>query len=440
MKNFKSSLPLNLVKILFIFCFCFSNSLLAQQSQNELLKNFTATSLTVFKSEKNKKGNPIFEKAAKPWPITLEKNGDAISKLIINRAGVIEEPYEPDLKEYPAYFKDTKHRIVFVDDNFYYIQWSSGKATIKYILTEKSDVDKDHDAHTTKIENYINKTVAAQSGDRAQLSAKKDEQENADKLANSLKGKNVKSIAVKWIDNTSQTGHLVKFKYGIEATLTDGKLLKTSNLGGKMPWDDFKITVQGAEFGEEMITISTDAAQIPSDNVIMNVQSKHQTTITTTSKLPIHYNTGLQLNYFGAAGGVYQLTISAGKRGGDGKNLMVSVKAVTTANGETVNQIEVVDAGSGEVLNRLKMNPNATLTFNTMGGNGSHGRDETHAGNGGNGGNITILKDSSVAVFNYAVNNKGGNGGKHDDIGSYSGQSGSTGNVDVRTDSVSFGW
>lgn len=434
---------LKLFKTLFVFglcVFCFSTSLLAQQSQNELLKNFTATSLNIFKVEKNNNGKPIFEKAGKPWPITIEKSGDAISKLIINRAGVIEEIYEPDLAEYPAYFKDTKHRIVFVEDNFYYIQWSSGKATIKYILTEKDAVDKDYVGHTTKIENYINKTVAAQSGDRAQISAKKDEQENADKLANSLKGKNVKSIAVKWIDNTSQTGHSVKFKYGIEATLTDGKLLKTSNLGGKMPWDDFKITVQGAEFGEEMITISTDAAQIPSDNVIMRVQSKHQTTITTTTKLPIHYNTGLQLNYFGAAGGVYQLTVTAGKRGGDGKNLMVSVKAITTANGETVNQIEVVDAGSGEVLNRLKMNPNATLTFNTMGGKGSHGRDSTYGGNGGNGGNITILKDSSVGIFNYAVNNKGGNGGKHDDIGSYSGQNGNTGNVDVRTDSVNFGW
>ena len=281
----------------------------AQQSQNELLKNFTATSVNVFKVEKNKKGNPVFEKSAKPWPITLEKSGESISKLIINRAGVIEEPYEPDLKEYPAYFKDTKHRVVFIDDNFYYIQWSSGKATIKYVLTDKSDIDKNYDAHIVKIENYINKTVAAQSGDRAQLSAKKAEQEAAEKLANSLKGKSVKSIAVKWIGNTTETGHLVKVSYGIEATLADGKLLKTSNLGGKMPWDDFKITVQGAEFGEEMITITDDAAQIPSDNVVMTVQSKHLANISTVAKLPVYYNTGLQLNYFGAEGGVFQLTV-----------------------------------------------------------------------------------------------------------------------------------
>lgn len=417
----------------------FSQSVLAQQSQNELLKNFTATSLTVFKVEKDKNWKPFFEKAGKPWPITLEKSGESISKVIINRAGVIEEIYEPDLKEYTAYFKDTKHRLVFIDDNFYYIQWSSGKATIKYVLTEKSDIDKSYDAHIVKIENYINKTVAAQSGDRAQLSAKKAEQDAAEKLANSLKGKSVKSIAVKWIGNTIETGHLVKVSYGIEATLTDGKLLKTSNLGGKLPWDDFKITVQGAEFGEEMITISIDAAQISSDNVIMTVQSKHQAAITTTSKLPVYYNTGLQLDYSGAAGGVVHLTVSAGYRGGNGQNIIVSVKA-TTANGTPVNQIEISDANSGQILQRLKMSPYAMLTINAMGGKGSHGRDNTRGGNGGNGGNVTIIKDSNVGTFTYVVNNQGGNGGKHEDLSSYDGQNGSAGSVDVSTASVSFGW
>ncbi len=443
MKNLKSILPLNLFKILFVFGLCvfyFSSKSLAQQSQNELLKTFTATSVNVFKVEKNKKGNPVFEKSAKPWPITLEKNGDAISKVIINRAGVIEEPYEPDLKEYPAYFKDIKHRIVFIDDNFYYIQWSSGKATIKYVLTEKNEIDKEYETHIKKIESYISNTVAAQSGDRAELSAKKGEQEAAEKLANSLKGKSVKSIAVKWIGNTTETGHLVKVSYGIEATLADGKLLKTSNLGGKMPWDDFKITVQGAEFGEEIITIKDDAAQIPSDNVVMTVQSKHVANISTVAKLPVHYNTGLQLNYFGKEGGVVHLTVSAGYRGGDGQNLIVSVKTVTTANGKQVNQIEIKNPTSGEILERLKMSPNAPLTINAMGGKGSFGRNSTRAGNGGNGGNITIIKDPSVGMFSYTVNNQGGNGGKHDDVRSYDGQNGSAGSVDVSTASVSLGW
>ena len=435
-----SSLHSFILLLFLSLSFLFSKPVLAQQSQNEVLKTFTATSLNVFKLTEPKYKKFVFEKVSKPWPIQLEKNGDAISKMIINRAGVIEEIYEPDLAEYPAYFKDIKHRVVFIDNNFYYIQWASGKATIKYILTEQENIDKDHDAHITKIENYINKTVAAQSEDRAELSAKKAEQEAAEKLANSLKGKSVKSIAVKWIGNTTETGHLVKVSYGIEATLTDGKLLKTSNLGGKMPWDDFKITVQGAEFGEEMITITDKADAIPSDNVILNVKSKDHSTITTTSKLPVNYNTGLHVNYFGEQGGVVHLTVSPGYRGGNGKNLTVSVKSTTTANGTPVNQIEIKDANSGEVLKRLKMSPNAPLTINVMGGSGSFGRDSTRGGNGGNGGNVTILKDSNVGTFNYTVNNQGGNGGKHNDLRSYDGQKGSTGSVDVRTASVSFGW
>jgi hypothetical protein len=207
-----------------------------------------------------------------------------------------------------------------------------------------------------------------------------------------------------------------------------------------MPWDDFKITLQGAEFGEETITIAENADVIPNDNVIMTVQSKFLSNIKTTSQLPVHYNTGLHVNYFGERGGVVHLTVSPGYKGQNGKNIIVSVKATTTGNGEKVNQIEIKDASSGEVLRRLKMNPNTPLTLNLQGGSGSFGRDSTRGGNGGNGGNVTILKDSSVGTFNYTVNNQGGNGGKHDDLRSYDGQKGSTGSVDVSTTSVSFGW
>ncbi|WP_375562109.1 hypothetical protein ACE193_06050 [Bernardetia sp. OM2101] len=417
-----------------------SNTVFAQQSQNELLKNFTATSLNVFKLTEPKYHKYVFEKASKPWPITIEKNGDAISKVVINRAGIIEEPYEPDLAEHPAYFKDIKHRVVFIDDNFYYIKWSGGKATIKYILTENESVGKDHAEHISKIENYIQKTVAAQSEDRAEIAAEQAEKDAAEALANSLKGKSVKSITVKWISDKNETGHLVKVNYGIEATLADGKILKTKNLGGKMPWDDFKITVNGGLFGEETITIAENADVIPSDNLVVNVQSKHQSTIKTMAKLPVHYNTGLHVNYFGERGGVVHLTVSAGYRGKNGKDVIVSVKATTTGNGEKVNQIEIKDASSGQVLRKLKMSPNAPLTLNLQGGSGSYGRDSTRGGNGGDGGDVTIIKDSSVTTFNYTINNQGGNGGKHENHSPYDGNRGSKGSVNVRTSTVSFGW
>ncbi|WP_291720720.1 hypothetical protein [Bernardetia sp.] len=416
------------------------HSVSAQQSQNELLKNFTATSLNVFKLTEPKYKKFKFEKASKQWPISIEKNGNSISKVVLNRAGIIEEPYEPDLNEYPAYFKDLKHRVVFIDDNFYYIKWSGGKATIKYILTEKESVDKDHAAHISKIEEYIRKTVAAQSEDRAEIAAEQAQKDAAEALANSLKGKKVQNIAVKWISDKSETGHLVKFNYGIEATLADGKVLKTKNLGGKMPWDDFKITVKGAEFGEETITISQNANVIPNDNVVMTVQSKYQSNIKTTAKLPVHYNTGLHVNYFGERGGVVHLTVSPGYRGQNGKDLIVSVKSATTANGEKVNQIEIKDANSGVVLRRLKMKPTAALILNLQGGSGSFGRDSTRGGNGGDGGDVTIIKDPSVGTFTYTINNQGGNGGKHEDYRSYDGSQGSKGAINVRTSSVNFSW
>lgn len=434
-KNFKITFF-----FLCIYPVLLSNTVFAQKSQNELLKDFTATSLNVFKLTEPQYHKYKFEKTSKSWPITIEKKGNSISKVIINRAGIIEEPYNPDLAEYPAYFKDKKHRVVFIDDNFYYIKWSGGKATIKYILSENESVDKDHAEHISKIENYIRKTVAAQSEDRAEIAVEQAKQDAADALANSLKGKSVKSIAVKWISDGNETGHLVKVNYGIQATLTGGKILKTKNLGGQLPWDDFKITVKGAEFGEETITIAENANVIPNDNVVMNVQSKHQSNIKTTTKLPVHYNTGLYVNYFGERGGVVHLNVSPGYGGGSGKDIIISVKASTTGNGEKVNQIEIKDASSGQVLRRLKMSPNAPLTLNLMGGSGSYGSDNTRGGNGGDGGDVTILKDSSVGTFNYTINNQGGNGGKHEDYRSYDGKKGSKGAINVRSSSVSFSW
>ncbi|AFM03233.1 hypothetical protein Fleli_0773 [Bernardetia litoralis DSM 6794] len=431
-------------KITFLFLYIYPvllfNTAFAQQSQSELLKDFTATSLNVFKLTEPKYHKYVFQKVSKPWPITIEKNGNTISKVIINRAGIIEEPYEADLEEHSAYFKDIKHRVVFIDDNFYYIKWSGGKATIKYILSENESVDKDHAKHISKIENYIRRTVAAQSEDRAEIAVEKEKQAAADKIANSLKGKKVKSIAVKWIGNTDKTGHLVKVNYGIEAYLTDGRTLSTSNLGGKMPWDDFKITVKGAEYGQEMITIAQNADVIPNDNVVMTVQSKFLSNIKTTAKLPVHYNEGLHVNFMGENGGIVHLTVSAGYRGNDGKTLQIYVKQVTTANGDKVNQIEIKDVFAGKIVRRLKMNPNATLIINNWGGNGSYGRGSTRGGNGGNGGSVTITKATNVQKFTYVVNNNGGSGGNHEDYNSYDGKRGSKGTIIESFGSVNFNW
>lgn len=423
-----------------ISLFFHSQQTVAQSSQNELLKDFTATSLNIFKITETKYRKLKFDKVSKPWPISLEKNGDAISKVTINRAGIIEEDYEPDLAEYPAYFKDLKHRVLFVDGSFYYITWKSRKATIKYVLTEKDDLNGTPEEHTAKVEKYITKTVEAQSGDRAKIAEQKVEKETAEAKTNSLKGKNVKSIAVKWIGSPSELGHMSKIPYGIEATLSDGKKLKTKNLGGKTPWDDFKITVQGAEFGEEQLSVAKDASQISGDKVSITVQSKHQPSIKTSSTISLRYDAAIVLNYGGSAGGVVHLTVSPGYRGGNGTSLTVLVKGTTMADGKPINKVEVKDAQTGQVLHHLKLSLSTPFTINAMGGSGSFGRSSTRAGDGGNGGNITIIKDSSVSQFNYTVNNQGGNGGKHETSSLSNGSRGNKGSVSESTSSVNLAW
>ncbi len=115
------------------------------------------------------------------------------------------------------------------------------------------------------------------------------------------------------------------------------------------------------------------------------------------------------------------------------------MKAYTTKDGKTINKVEVRD-GSGKTLHRLKMAKTATLNIYSHGGNGSFGMDDTRGGDGGDGGNITIIQDPSVSTFTYTVNNDGGNGGKHQDYRLYDGKSGSSGSTRKSTGSVSFDW
>jgi hypothetical protein len=103
------------------------------------------------------------------------------------------------------------------------------------------------------------------------------------------------------------------------------------NLGGKLPWDDFKITVKGGLFGENYY-YRRNADIIPNDNVVVNVQSKHQSNIKTHQNYLFIITQVCIINYFESVEELFT-AVSAGYRGGSGKNVIVS-KATTTGNGE----------------------------------------------------------------------------------------------------------
>ncbi len=420
-------------------------SALAQNlNQNQQVKSFADGDYTAFKFDDSKK----IVAGGKAWGVKIIKSSQQdgtgspiVTELVLNRAGIIEENYKPDLPNHPAYFTGEGIRVMFFDGKLFYYAWKSAAAEIKYILVPNGgSVSGKHDEWKSKVENYQNTVLADQKNAREAIVSAKQAAENAEKLANSTQGKKVKALKVKWIATPSAWGHLSKLKYGIEAELADGKVLKTSNLGGKLPWDDFNIEVEGAEFGEEELTVWLDSDKIPTDKVQVTATAKHDGSIKTVAALDVPYTSAVKLNYGGGEGGRVNIYAMAGYRGGDGKNLIVNAISGKTQSGKSIIKVEIQDAGTGEVLNKLKLSPNTALSINVIGGNGSHGNENTKAGNGGNGGNVTLNQDPSVVGLNISVVNTGGVGGKNKDRPSMSGSAGSTGRYEVRKQAVSLSW
>jgi hypothetical protein len=420
-------------------------SALAQNlNQNQQVKSFADGDYAAFKFDDSKK----IVAGGRAWGVKITKGSEQdgtgspiVTELVLNRAGVVEETFKPDLPNHPAYFIGESVRVLFFDGKIFYYNWKNANAEIKYILVPNGgSVSGKHDEWKSKVENYQNAVLSEQQNARAAVALQKEAAEKAEKMANSIQNKKVKALKVKWIATPSAWGHLSKLKYGIEAELADGKVLKTSNLGGKLPWDDFDIEVEGAEFGEEELTVWVDSDKIPNDKVQITVTAKHDKSMKTAAALDVPYTNAVRLDYSGTEGGRVNIYSMPGHRGGDGKNLIVNAVSGKTQSGKSIIKVEVQDADTGEILNKLKLAPNTALSISVIGGNGSHGNQNTKGGNGGSGGNVILYQDPSVMGLNVSVTNNGGVGGKNKDRPSMSGSTGSPGRYEVRKQAVSLSW
>lgn len=422
-----------------------SNTTIAQTlNQNQLAAKIVEGDFAAFKFDDRKK----VVAGGKAWGVKMtkasQKDGSGatiINELVLNRAGIMEEFFKPDLANHPAYFFNESVRVMIFEGKIFYYAWKSATAEIKYILAPSGEsVSGTHDDWKKKIELAQSQVLAEQKNARTAIASEKEAKEAAEKLANSIKGKAVKALRVKFLETGATIGHLTKVKYGIEAELTDGKVLKTSTMGGKLPWDDFDITVEGAEFGEELLTVWLDCEKIPSDKIIVNVKAKHGINSSTTASLDLPFTQSVILDYSGNQGGQVNLYSYAGYRGHNGKNLHIKAKADKTASGKNIIKVEVTDGVSGEILNRLKVAPGTTISVFAGGGNGSQGGDNTAGGNGGDGGNVNLVQDPNVVGLAITVQNKGGSGGKHKDYASKNGAQGNNGRYENQKQAVSFSW
>jgi len=406
------------MKIYFLFLLLFEGLLWQtafSQNQNELAKSFKEDNYKVFKIE-----NGAVVATAKPWAVKVfwagsqdAQGNPMLEKVEINRAGVILETFKPDLAMHPAYLNTSESRITFLKNYICYYTYAQDHATIKYFLCEDCQVS-DYQSINRELDAYILEVFKSQKGSREQQAAVQQKQAEADKIKYSLKDKAVQSVQIVITDTPSELGHFSQISYGVQATLADGQVFKTPNLGGKTAWENFKVEVQGAEFGEEKLKINPDCASIPADQVRIKASSKYHPQISATKNIDLVYNASIDVNYSGGRGGTSGIYVHAGMRGQNGSDLEIYAKPTShKSNGSSLIQIEV--RGGGKILHRFKLSPNTPLNVYANGGNGSYGDKGKSPGNGGNGGNIMLYKDPKCPNLAISVSNRGGNGGKYKD-------------------------
>lgn len=448
---------MNNLKIIITFfttiTFSFING---QESQSTILQNFESGKYTVYKLDSNKE----FIKVKKTWPVEITKQGNDVTKVLVKRSGILDELFKADVLGYPAYFAFKQYRLSFIENYAVYYEWNGKQeAKTKYILVKPGSGFKGKPKDiNTKVSIYAQATFKNQTGARAVAKVTKGKLAETERKQNSLQGKQVSKIQVKLINNPSKVAHFSEaIEYGVIATLKNGKLLKTTNLGGKIPWDDFKLSHIGCSNTIDQVKVEENASKFPNDKIIIKVTSKYHPTLTSSKSISTTNDVPLQVSrngFYGAdrARATNRATFGASQRGGNGHSLTVKVKRVKhKQTGEALNKIEIYDNSKKEMVAQYKLTPSTKLIINSYGGKGQWGTDGNssstngdNGGAGGNGGNVTIIKDPSVIGFNVVVNNiggKGGAGGKRYNASGSSGSRGSSGKkgaINRQTKSISL--
>jgi hypothetical protein len=398
-----------------------------QENQHQEISKLSSGSIGVYKVIEKSRNNFKFEKASKPWPVELQESNGQYSEIKIKRAGIIDEAYSADLLKFPAYYSTTTSDIVVtvIDKKLYYYSWSiKTGAKIKYILTDKSVGS--YEDEKEKLDTYRKELLPLQENARQERSDLKSELAAKEAAENTLEGKEIKKIEVKLVDDPGDIGHLTIVAIGVEVTLADGTLLKTKNLGGKTPYSDFVFEVSGGDYAGGDFKVANDARKIPGDKITVKARSKFSNNqIQGQLNHPINYKSEIFYQYQGRGGQLGRPnTVGISKHGGngtDGRSVNVLAE-LNTINGESVNEITITDAISGELLTTSKLHVDSPVTINVCGGRGGDGADGDYAsdhngGNGGDGGNagyVTLMGSGaeSIQLSVLSTGGRGGNGGK----------------------------
>lgn len=258
---------------------------------------------------------------------------------------------------------------------------------------------------TEELKNYLAPLIAA----RKAVDDAKQEERNAELAAHkaqySIDGKDVSGIEFVNFSVPDKFGHFRGFTFDIKATLKDGTTISTEDAANSY-WSDYTITYDAPNYQTRDLDGEILQSGFVNDDVItVTVACKHDPSKTISKDVPLKYNEDISFSYRNG-------TTSSYGNGGNAMNYRFEVKQVKHAQtGENLLQIRITNVSESSVLSEFKMRADQTLHFSCNGGNGSEYHDHWGIGNGGNGGNITVIKDPNVTSFNFDYSNLGGNPG-----------------------------
>jgi hypothetical protein len=419
---------------------CISAIAIGQNNQNIEAQKLSSGSFDVYKKKERGYNRYYFEKASKPWPVEIFIEDDKVSKILVKRVGIIEELYEADLPDYPAYYfgGNADINVSILDGKIYYYTYSvKSGADIAYILSSKKPGD--YDDELVAIENYRKRIKDDQSGARTERKEEKAMLAAKEAEENSLNGKSIKSIEVKFVKQPDELGLLSVVGIGFEVTLKNGKTLKTKNLGGKTPYTDFEVMAQSGSYSGGDFKVANNSGDIIDDQIYLLVKSKYGNAPAKSFSHPLNYKSTVAYQYQGNSGSFGRGNTVGysrhGKDGGDGKSITLDAN-YETVNGQQIIHYKILD-NYGQLITTSKVHPNYKIKINLNGGNGGDGAEgkRSHDGNGGNGGNggdggdITITgtakNHNGIIVTNRG--GRGGNGGAAENVTNRSGSNGSRG-------------
>lgn len=225
----------------------------------------------------------------------------------------------------------------------------------------------------------------------------------------SIKGKDVSKIEIEVIHEPKLAcGN--KFKYGVVATLKDGTVIKTKELGGEGYIDDYEFTINGnldTDYLKGHI-IGLKPYAYKNDYIQIVAKSKHHPSVTTTSKkYVLTYDQPITLDFSG---------LNSTGEGNPGKSLRIDVKVINhSETKEEVLEYRVYD-DQAKMLHQFRLRRDIPFKVVSNGGKGGDKSKDSQGGKGGDGGNISLNLDPKVGEdYQFDYQNFGGQGGINKD-------------------------